>query len=630
MDIDFSDDQFAMFRKLTETEISQLIRQNNSADNWDNISVVGTFFVDKVKNCNFAGSVTIGENCAVENVGLLKDYRIGNGCTIRNVGEISFSSARKYVFSLAVCNEKNKYMVDIEPEMNTTDVFCALYIAKPDLFSARKGKMGRGQQYDIGHISDNVVITNTLSVKDSIIGAGTTIEDCIRIENSWIGGSSNIEERRSKVGAGVTLKNAIIGRDSVIDSNSVISSVLIGCSCEVSEGARIYESVIGDCSQVAGCEIGHSFLYPFHSQHHSNSFLIAAHVGGQCNIAAGATLGSNHNGRTNDGEFEAGRGFWAGLCASIAMPSHFAPFTLLVKGDYPHPLNISLAFSLVSNNLKDNRLEILPAYWWMHNAYSLFRNELKFKARDKRKEASQIIDYQPLAPDTIISVVESHRLLKKIIKGEISTEDFEASGREVRVLKAEEAIKAYESMILCYLLRTFGDDLAEAKIMNKHLKKVDFTSDHPQYLNAGGQILSYDELEEICIKAKSTISQAHQLQNDFHEEKNNKNIRESAIFAFKYLLDEGESLTWPSLNSGLFWERVAHTATLQEILFYERVIQKRASDLESPMRTMVNTCFKRCWRGENDEVIETAKNKIANLIEKKINLERKISNYEDI
>jgi hypothetical protein len=36
-------------------------------------------------------------------------------------------------------------------------------------------------------------------------------------------------------------------------------------------------------------------------------------VMGQSNIAAGATIGSNHNSRGADGEIIMGRGFWPGL-----------------------------------------------------------------------------------------------------------------------------------------------------------------------------------------------------------------------------------------------------------------------------------------------------------------------------
>ena len=57
-------------------------------------------------------------------------------------------------------------------------------------------------------------------------------------------------------------------------------------------------------------------------------------------MAAGATVGSNHNSRGADGELVAGRGFWPGLCVSLKHNSKFASFTIFSKADFPHELNI--------------------------------------------------------------------------------------------------------------------------------------------------------------------------------------------------------------------------------------------------------------------------------------------------
>jgi hypothetical protein len=103
---------------------------------------------------------------------------------------------------------------------------------------------------------------------------------------------------------------------------------------------------------------------------------------GQSNIAAGATIGSNHNSRANDSEIIAGRGFWPGLCISLKHSSRFASFTLIAKADYPAELDIPLPFSLVSNNISKDQIEVMPAFWWMYNMYALARNSKKFLLRD--------------------------------------------------------------------------------------------------------------------------------------------------------------------------------------------------------------------------------------------------------
>ena len=142
-------------------------------------------------------------------------------------------------------------------------------------------------------------------------------------------------------------------------------------------------------------------------------FLCAALVLGQSNMAAGATVGSNHNSRSADGEIIAGRGFWPGLCVSLKHNSRFASFTIIAKGDYPAELNIPIPFSLVSNDVSNDKLVVMPAYWFMYNMYALARNEEKYETRDKRENKTQHIEYDFLAPDSVNEIFDAITLLKK-------------------------------------------------------------------------------------------------------------------------------------------------------------------------------------------------------------------------
>jgi hypothetical protein len=130
------------------------------------------------------------------------------------------------------------------------------------------------------------------------------------------------------------------------------------------------------------------------------------------NMAAGATVGSNHNSRANDGEIRAGRGFWPGLAVTLKHSSRFASFVLIAKGDYPYELNISLPFSLVNNNVRKDRLEVMPAYFWLYNLYALERNSWKAADRDRRKHKVQHIEMDYLAPDTAEEIMGALELMK--------------------------------------------------------------------------------------------------------------------------------------------------------------------------------------------------------------------------
>ena len=222
---------------------------------------------------------------------------------------------------------------------------------------------------------------------------------------------------------------------------------------------------------------------------------------GQSNVAAGCTLGSNHNGRTADGELAAGRGFWPGLCSSVKHSSRFASYTLLVKGDYPSELNITLPFSLVNNNVHRDRLEVMPAYWWMYNMYALNRNITKFADRDRRQSKRQHIEYSPFAPDTAEEMLVGRGLLHlwttRAYQDGGSTEvvayGMERGGRKTVVLKPGEAYQAYWEMLVYYamqqLVPQYGGAVPPAELGEGERVQ--------RWVNVGGQLVQGADMDAL-------------------------------------------------------------------------------------------------------------------------------------
>jgi hypothetical protein len=546
-----------MWRQLTESEISLLTQQNNSADDWKNISVVRTFSVLDIRNCHFAGKVEIEDNVLLSNVLHIENYHIGANTCISNVGTLAFSEER-FAYPLELCNEDGRFSITAVPGMNSTDVFCALYTGKPNLYTDNSPET-------MGYIGENVTIENVTAIHNTRIESNVILSCCCEIRHAYI--DSTVEEPTC-IGAGVILHNAIVHKGAHLDSRAYLSDILIGQQVSIAEGARVYQSAIGDNSHVSGCEVGHAFIYPCHEQHHSNSFLIAAHIQGQSNVAAGATLGSNHNGRKNDVDLVAGRGFWPGLCSSLAFPCFFAPYTLIAKGDYPKPLSIPFAFSLINNNAKDGCLEILPAFWWMHNAYAMLRNEWKYLNRDKRKTYTQYYDYKPLAPDTIHIIKENHRLLTQHLADKAELPKMEMSNRPVRIFKEKEAISAYREMMLCYVL-------AEGVFNNKPETLIEL-SDHTelQWINAGGNVLTSEQWQVICNA--TSLKESHELQLEYVDENFSFIHFQDAVSILVYLCD-GEVTVSRILS-------LCKEAIDAQIRFYERVIAERTKDLSSEFR----------------------------------------------
>lgn len=157
-----------------------------------------------------------------------------------------------------------------------------------------------------GTIGESSVIKNSWTLKDVKVGPYCYIKGASKLKNVTINSS---EEEPTQIGEGVILVNGITGYGCRIFYSAVATRFVLGDNCTLKYGARLIHSVMGDNSTISCCEVLNNLIFPSHEQHHNNSFLISACIMGQSNMAAGATIGSNHNSRAADGEIVASRGF---------------------------------------------------------------------------------------------------------------------------------------------------------------------------------------------------------------------------------------------------------------------------------------------------------------------------------
>jgi hypothetical protein len=275
---------------------------------------------------------------------------------------------------------------------------------------------------------------------------------------------------------------------------------------------------------------------------------------GQTNMAAGATVGSNHNSRGADGELIAGRGFWPGLCVSVKHNSRFASFIIMAKGDYPAELDIPIPFSLVSNDVSKDELIIMPAYWFLHNMYALARNAWKYGDRDKRLDKIQQLEYDYLAPDSVqelasaIEELESiaarswlkhasndsvrkenerqpedsasadvtlRTLGKTLLKNNdeaftsisFFAEKFENSSRKVRVIKLVKGYSIFRELIIHYAIEQIMLHVNNGKFddLSAFQQSVPENKKPESWINAGGQLIKKSSFEKLL----SDIRQNH-------------------------------------------------------------------------------------------------------------------------
>ena len=478
------------YRKLSAHEIEVLVRNLNTSDDWNSVLVSDAFDPELVKNCKFFGLVRIGklealylsfhdirvsvglynstiiscdfgDNVVVDNVNYMTHYIVGNEVIIVNVNELAVSDHSKFGNGiikdgedesvriwLEICNENaGRRVVPFNGMLPGDAYLWSRY--RDDEVLMDKFKGFTQTQFDnhrgyYGKIGDRTVIKNSKIIKDVWIGSDAYIKGANKLKNLTINSSP---EQKSQIGEGVELVNGIIDHGCRVFYGVKAVRFILASNSQLKYGARLINSYLGNNSTISCCEVLNSLIFPAHEQHHNNSFLCAALIMGQSNIAAGATLGSNHNSRAADGELIAARGFWPGLCVSLKHNSKFASFSLVAKGDYSYELNIPIPFSLISNDVSRNRLVVVPAFWFMYNMYALARNEVKYADRDKRIEKTQLIEYDFLAPDSVNEIFDAIELFKKFTGVALSRQNREERSDKEMYVAGEKLLEERSEMI---------------------------------------------------------------------------------------------------------------------------------------------------------------------------------------
>ncbi|MGN6603498.1 MAG: DUF4954 family protein [Ginsengibacter sp.] len=622
-----------LYRRLTGFEIEILIRNGNTSDDWAKIYVSKEFDPALVQNSKFHGlirlgklepfylefhnlrmpvgiynshiiSCDIGDNVCIDNAGYLSHYIIGNEVMITNVNELATTDYAKFGNGILKDGEKEAGRVWIEvrnenggrriapfERMLAGDAF--IWSNNPEDEELQKRfieltqKECNSKRGYYGTIGDRCVIKDCDILKDVIIGTDAYIKGANKLKNLTINSDA---ERTSQIGEGCELVNGIVGFGCRIFYGVKAVRFILAAHSQLKYGARLINSYLGNNSTISCCEVLNSLIFPAHEQHHNNSFLCASILMGQSNIAAGATIGSNHNSRAADGELVAGRGFWPGLCVSLKHNSRFASFCILAKGDYPFELNIPFPFCLVSNDVTDDKLVMMPGYWFMYNMYALERNAWKFANRDQRIEKIQRIEFDYLAPDTINELFDAINVLEKLKVDEndcASIEGVENSSRKTEVVKVKQALHLFKELIRYY---------ATVQLFS-HLRNNDFSSfeefkksipskvSRSKWINVGGQLIPASDVGKLKTKIKNGIINSWEQVHRFYQQAGDDYEKNKLIHAYTSLL-EIENITSKQFTSSCFkklLDQSLETKTWASKAIYE----SRAKDYSNPFRQMV-------------------------------------------
>ncbi|NCI51114.1 DUF4954 family protein [Sediminibacterium roseum] len=651
------------YRQLSAYEIEMLVRNGNTSDNWNNILVSDAFNAELVKNCKFYGLVRIGklepfclgfsdlktpvglynstiiscdfgDNVVIDNVSYLSHYIIGSEVIITNVNELVTTNHAKFGNGIIkegepenvriwveLCNENTGRKVMPFNGMLAGDAFLWSRF-RNDKVLQDKFKQFTEQKFDnrrgyYGKIGDRTVIKNCKIIKDVWVGTDAYFKGANKLKNLTVNSGA---EGRTQIGEGCEIVNGIIGFGCRLFYGVKAVRFIMASHSQLKYGARLINSYLGNNATISCCEVLNSLIFPAHEQHHNNSFLCAALVMGQSNIAAGATIGSNHNSRSADGEIITGRGFWPGLCVSLKHNSRFASFTILSKGDYPAELDISFPFALVSNDVSKDRLTIMPGYWFLYNLYALARNSWKYVDRDKRTEKIQLLEYDFLAPDTVNEIFTSLSLLetatgkayrlagnneqkfaddqaagKYLLKSnnrivndlEITMDGVENSKRKTVLLKTLPAYRIYEELVIYYGTLQLLSLIRENKIASLEELRSALPSKaaRTEWMNIGGQLVPADDIALLKERIKTGKIKSWDAIHEFYTAQGEKYPQQKLKHALASLA-EITGINLKKIDTHQFANLLNGAVATKEWIT-KGIKDAREKDYQNPYRKMV-------------------------------------------
>lgn len=576
------------WRHLTSDEIETLARNGNSCTDWQKVFVEDPFDPALIKNSLFAGlvrigacapkylqyhdftvpvgitnsrviSCDIGADCAIHDCANLSFYIIGNRVILSRIDEMASTNHAKFGEGVLKEGESEDVRIWIDPlneaggrsvlafkEMTCADAYLwtvyrddARLMARLKEITQAKVDPRRGYY---GMVGDGSVIKSCQVIKDVLFGPSSYVKGANKLKNLTIRSS---DEEPTQIGEGVELVNGIIGYGCHVFYGVKAVRFVLGNNSNLKYGARLIHSILGDNSTISCCEVLNNLVFPGHEQHHNNSFLIATMIMGQSNMAAGATVGSNHNSRGNDGEIIAGRGFWPGLSSTLKHNCRFASYTLLTKGSYPAELNVMLPFSMVYEDRIKDELNVMPAYYWLYNMYALERNSWKYRTRDKRKTIVQRIESDHLAPDTAREMIDALALLERWtgkawyvaqsgggaagvkLPGDAELEArgrdlienrpeeaeklavfgelMERSTRNVRIMKVVPAWRAYRQMLAFYAVKSIAHYLSTYGIHWGYFSAQVPAEISLAWVNMGGQLVPEGKVDGLRASIRTGL-----------------------------------------------------------------------------------------------------------------------------
>jgi hypothetical protein len=470
------------YRALSLSEINVLTQQGCTSVDWDQISVSNGFIAENVRNVQFSGTVSIGDNSGtvsfsggiVRNCGIyhasIHNCTIGNNVYIHHISNyIANYDIEDHVImeNIELCFIEGVTSFGNGIKVSTLDETGGRGVMIYDKLSAHLAYFLAWYKHRhclIKEIESRITdYAESLKTSRGRVGAYSFIRNCRQIINVKFGphsqvlgptrlqnGSVNSNEFAPvKLGAGILAENFIVSSGAEISDGVILSNCFIGQGCILGKQYSAENSLFfANCQGFLGeaCSV---FGGPYTVSHHKSTLLIAG-MFSFCNAGSGSNQ-SNHMyklGPIHHGIVE--RGSKTTSDSYILWPAKIGPFTLVMGRHYKNTDTSDLPFSYLIENKDDS---------WVAPGINLrsvgtIRDVLKWPKRDRRSDPEKLdcINFNLLSPFTIQKMQKGLDILRSLkeISGE-TTEVFAYRNTLISKSALEKGMDLYEKAIYKFL-----------------------------------------------------------------------------------------------------------------------------------------------------------------------------------
>jgi hypothetical protein len=276
----------------------------------------------------------------------------------------------------------------------------------------------------------------------------------------------------------------------------------------------------------------------------------------------------------------------------------------------------------VGNDLSNDRLTIMPGYWFLYNMYALARNSWKYIDRDKRTEKVQYIEYDYLAPDTINEILTSielfeewtgqsylqkqqadkicskteciktgRRLLKEndpVLKTlEITATGLENAKRKTVLLKIPQAYSLFNELIEYHAAIELFEFIRKNgfKKWEEVIAAIPSKLQVSEWLNIGGQLMPKAEVASLKEKIKGNKIKSWDEVHKFYQQQGNKYPQQKLLHALA-ALQQLSGVNLKKANPTFFATLFDNCVATKEWMV-KGIYDSRAKDYQSDFRKMV-------------------------------------------